>query len=183
LVTKEYAMDADRFDVWTRRRFELAVGGLLAALVGWRPADGAFAKKRKHKKLVRNAFGCVEVGGKCRGKDAVCCSDICQGKAPKKGNKDQSRCVAHDASTCQTGQRDQNCGGVDILCRGSTGKVGVCETTTGSAPYCASGFFCVPCATDEDCRSVCGPRAACLSCGYYCPGPSCAGPDACTGST
>jgi hypothetical protein len=179
-------MDAGHFDQLTRlltagasRR--VALGGLAAALsVSAARLPVASARKRREK-LVRNAFGCVAVGRKCRGKDRVCCSGRCDGKRPRKGEKDTSRCVAHDTGGCRAGQRNQNCGGVDIQCRGGASLVGVCETTTGNAPYCARGYSCVSCATDQDCRSVCGPRAACLPCGYYCPGPVCAGPNACDG--
>ena len=176
-------MDGERFDTWTRRRFGLAAGGLLVLPGGRLARDDAVARKKHKRPLRRNEFGCVAVGGKCRGKDRVCCSGHCDGTKPGKGEKDRSRCVAHDTGGCRAGQRNQNCSGVDIQCRGGVGLVGVCETTTGNAPYCASGYSCEPCATDEDCRSICGSRAACLPCGYYCPGPVCAGPAACTGSS
>jgi hypothetical protein len=181
-------MDAAHFDQLlrlmntgaSRRRllhgFAAALGGSAASV----PYVATVGKRKK--KLRRNAFGCVSIGGMCRGKDRVCCSGRCDGKKPGRGEKDRSRCVAHDTGGCRAGQRNQRCGGVDIQCRGGVGLVGVCETTTGNAPYCASGYSCVPCATDEDCRSICGPRAACLPCGYYCDGPVCAGPEACTGS-
>jgi hypothetical protein len=179
-------MDAGHFDQITRlltagssRR--VALRGLAATLGGSAARLPMASARKRRGKLVRNAFGCVAVAGQCRGKDRVCCSGRCDGKKPRKGEKDRRRCVAHDTGGCRVGQRNQRCGGVDIQCRGGAGLVGVCETTTGNAPYCASGYSCAPCATDEDCRSVCGPQAACLPCGYYCDGPVCAGPAACTG--
>jgi hypothetical protein len=130
--------------------------------------DGASAKKRK-KKIKRNAFGCVNVGGKCRGKNAVCCSGICQGKKPKKGERDKSRCVAHDQTSCQAGQTTNACGGVNVLCTTSTGEPGgACLTTTGGAGYCAASIDCptqaINCTNDADCRERCGPRAGCVLC-------------------
>jgi hypothetical protein len=136
-------MDGARFDRLARaltpgsaRRG--VVRGLAGAALGLvlRP-DSALttAKKRKKKKVLkRNAFGCVEVGGKCRGKDSVCCSGICEGKKPKKGKRDRSRCVAHDTGGCQpTG------GACELVpnCTTSTGDPsGLCLTTTGQAAYC-----------------------------------------------
>src|SRR5687768_14157086 len=103
-------MDAIRFDSLTRtltlpgsRRQALAavLGGLgtLGALTG----DGK--KKNRGKEPALNALGCVNVGGKCRGKDSLCCSGVCQGKKPKKGKKDRRTCVAHNTGGC-TSERD-----------------------------------------------------------------------------
>src|SRR5688500_14153019 len=122
--------------------------GLAAAGLGLgigRPERAA--GKRKRKKLRRNAFGCVAVGGKCRGKDAACCSGVCQGRKPKQGEKDASRCAAHGASTCEAGQHIQDvCGGeVDVPCTTSTGNAGTCTTTTGNAPYCPRESYCRAC--------------------------------------
>ena len=76
---------------------------------------GAAKQRKQHRqKLKRNAFGCVNVGGKCRGKDGNCCSGICDGKKPKKGKKDTSRCAGHDASTCLAGQ--DTCAGTFFPC-------------------------------------------------------------------
>jgi hypothetical protein len=152
--------------------------GLLAAAgLGWGGARwpaGAAARRKRTRTVRRNAFGCVDVGGFCT--DAgQCCSGVCRGKRGKK------RCRAHDADVCTAGQRDVNCGGQDVACTSGTGQPGVCETTTGNAPYCAGSLWVVPCATDRECRRYCGPRAACLRCGFYSAGaPTCAGPDACS---
>jgi hypothetical protein len=174
-------MDAHRFDALARalapgatRRHVL--GGLLGVGLGGgaaRPPDAATAEKRR-RRVRRNAFGCVNVGGFCKNA-GQCCSGVCRGK---KGRK---RCRAHDTGGCAAGQRDVNCGGQDVPCTSAAGHAGVCETTTGNAPYCASGLWIVPCATDRECRRYCGPRAACLRCGYYSAGqPTCAGPEACS---
>src|SRR5690349_9471959 len=61
-------------------------------------------KHKKHKRhnapLVFNQFGCVEVGGRCQGNSANCCSGICQGKKPKHGERDKSVCVGHNVGAC-----------------------------------------------------------------------------------
>jgi hypothetical protein len=164
-------MDASRFDDVVRsltnapsRRgvlaaFAAAALGLAAPVVG----DAGKGKKRK-KKVKRNEFGCVNVGGKCRGKDALCCSGICQGKKRKKGNKDKSRCVAHDAGNCQPGQN--KCAGPEIGCsRGDDGKATFCFTTTGTGEYCSSGSISNNgCTKDAECEADCGIGAACVRC-------------------
>jgi hypothetical protein len=161
-------MNSICFDAWTRRHIGLAAAGALATR--W-SAVGLTPTRAKKQKLKRNEFGCVNVGGKCRGKDANCCSNICQGKKPKQGKKDKSHCVAHDEQGCSAGQAGDSCGGADVLCTTSAGTDGVCETTTGNAGYCASDGSCFPCQKDRDCQSQSqfGPRAACARCAT-CPG-------------
>lgn len=109
----------------------------LAALIGARlGVFGAGAKtkrKRKPKKAKRNAFGCLNVGQPCNGDSGACCSGICEGTKPKKGQKDSSRRVSHDAVTCQAGEREPYRGGAElVLCTTSTGFAGQCNTTTGN---------------------------------------------------
>ena len=83
-------MDPRRFDAATRslaagasrRR---ALGGLATALLtvaGGRAPEAMAAKKRR-RRVRRNAFGCVNVGGFCRNA-GQCCSGICRGKKGKK---------------------------------------------------------------------------------------------------
>jgi hypothetical protein len=186
-------MDHDAFDRLTgalstgasRRR----VLRLTAAALGLGGAGGGApqvtARKNKKKQPLQfNRFGCVNVGGKCRGNDAHCCSNVCEGKKPKKGEKDTSRCVAHDASSCLTGQTLEVCGGdEDVLCETSAGAEGTCATTTGNAPFCAAiGGKCFPCKKDADCSGVddCGPGAACFPCVAFCAN---SGGTACFGAT
>jgi hypothetical protein len=110
-------------------------------------------------------LGCVNVGGKCRGNDANCCSGICDGKKPKKGKKDRSRCQAHDASTCQPGQSPEVCGDEDVVCTTSGGEKGMCATTTGNAGYCFNAVqLNGSCTRDTDCQDGVGPSAACIHC-------------------
>jgi hypothetical protein len=47
---KEAPMDGSQFDVWTRRRFGLAAGGLSASLLTLASLEDAEAKKRKKRK-------------------------------------------------------------------------------------------------------------------------------------
>lgn len=98
-------MDTDRFDHVSRACWQMLSRRHLASILGLAAVIPtlAKAKRKRKKKLKRNGFGCVNVGGKCRGKDAACCSGICQGKKPKKGKKDTSRCtvcVGHLADAC-----------------------------------------------------------------------------------
>jgi hypothetical protein len=123
--------------------------------------------KKKHKKktkLVRNAFGCVDVGGKCRGNDANCCSGICQGKKPKKGKPDKSHCVAHNVLGCQVDQ--DACVEFPAPC----GTNGFCYRTTGNASFCGGGggSCVVECSNDADCAESWGPGSACIVCVVGC---------------
>lgn len=173
-------MDDVHFDHLTRR---LVLGGFAAALglgIPRRP-DGTSARKRR-RKLNLNEFGCVNVGGKCGGRDSNCCSGLCQGKKPKQGKPDRSRCVAHDEGGCEAGLHPGGCGGSTVLCTTSVGKQGHCMTTTGNAGYCqASGLHCTPCQKDADCRSLCGAAAACVRCPPGCGGTDtvCVAPEEC----
>jgi hypothetical protein len=156
-------VNPSRFDALTRalsdgssRRGLLhgVVASLGLALV---PATG-LAKKKKRKKLKRNSFGCVDVGGKCRGNSANCCSSICQGKKPKKGKKDKSRCVAHNALTCQPEQ--DNCVATPNAC----GMGGSCFRTTGNASFCGNNAISQACTRDIECEAAAGLGAACVVC-------------------
>lgn len=182
-------MDVVRFDALTRslgaqtrrRRLLAGVAAALGLLTAGLP-DRIDGKQRK-KKLKRNAFGCVNVGGTCRGRDKNCCSGICRGKKPKKGEKDKSRCVAHDAQGCEAGQIEGFCGGTNVSCTTSTGDTqGNCDTTTGNAGYCSGQGTCEvdpPCKKDADCVPIFGAGAACVLCNNaLCPaGTGCAGLD------
>jgi hypothetical protein len=163
-------MDASRFDDVVRslknapsRRRVLA--GIAAAALGLTmPAAGDAGKGKKRKKKVkRNEFGCVNVGGKCRGKDALCCSGICQGKRPKKGKKDKSRCVGHDEGNCQAGFDFCEAPIGVLTCTTTQGVEGTCRNTTGKSEFCTNDAFSdVSCAKDEECVSECGEGAACV---------------------
>ena len=169
-------MDATRFDALARifgdqasRR--VVLGGVLATL----GREVARAAKQKHhkQKLQRNQFGCVNFGGKCRGNDVNCCSGICNGKKPKKGEKDKSKCAGHDASTCLAGQ--DTCAGPFFPCVSSRSPFARCVITTGNAPYCAGDVFCQSCARDTDCPpEKFESGAACIVCGDCAETTACA---------
>jgi hypothetical protein len=155
-----------------------ALAGLAAMLPAWTmlsisETEANKKKKRKRRKKRKkrnktpenNAFGCLSIGQHCNGKDDKCCSGICDGKKPKKGKKDTSKCAGHDANTCQTGF--DVCQGVIAMC--SNG--GACFTTTGNAPFCAGGTgVCTVCSRDTDCVAAgFGALAACVVCNSECP--------------
>jgi hypothetical protein len=147
------------------RRMALAAlaGSALTVLmsgVGRQTADAKRRKgKGKQKKIKRNAFGCVDVGKACRGKDANCCSGNCEGRKPKRGKKDKSRCVAHNTGSCLP--ENNACVDPGIT---SCGTFGVCLRTTGKASFCAGLGICEVCARDPDCDAVTGPGSACIDC-------------------
>lgn len=164
-------MDGRRFDLLSRwlvsassRRTTvraLAAGALTAGLGGLGLAAAAAKKKKRKNKLKKNEYGCVNVGGKCKGKDTNCCSGICQGKKPKKGKKDKSTCVAHNVLDCPAGA-DECAGGVAC-------ELGFCWQTTGQASFCGVGVNCVACKKDVECEPDFGPGAACIVCADLCP--------------
>ena len=170
-------MDADHFDAVlrslsvgsTRRLVLRGLAGALFARETARHAGVAHAKKGKKRKkpLSLNQFGCVKVGAKCRGKDDVCCSGICEGKKPKKGEKDKSKCVAHNTGGCSFGQ--DSCF-VPIPCGVASGST--CFRTTGDGSICGVGAAgtCADCKKDQDCVAAgYGPGAACVICAAVCP--------------
>jgi hypothetical protein len=169
-------MNGMRFDelaralaIRTSRR--AAVFGVAASALGTLtaqfPSPLAGKKRRKRKKkrnkpLVFNAFDCVDVGKPCRGKDSNCCSGICQGRKPKIGEKDKSRCVAHNVGGCQAGQ--DLCLGELVAC----GDAGFCFTTTGDGAFCGGDGTCGECTNDVECAAKLGPGAACVVCAGLC---------------
>ncbi len=173
-------MDIERFDELTHllaavpSRRDVLRGlfgaGLSVGFARGLPDAAAARKKGKHKhkkkpKLQRNAFGCVDVGGKCMGHSANCCSGVCEGEKPKKGKRDTSVCVAHDdAGICFpndsfTVDEDFPCSTSNEFC--------FCALTTGNAGFCGEFGFaadspCRNCFKDADCQIEFGPGAACV---------------------
>jgi hypothetical protein len=141
----------------------MVAASLLATARGY-PGDARRRKRHKLGKPKTNAFGCVDVGRACRGKNAYCCSGICDGKKPKPGKRDRSRCVGHDAAACQAGQ--------DYCLSGETacGSGGVCLRTTGQASFCGSSAAseCLGCTKDAQCVALYGLNAACVVCPNGC---------------
>jgi hypothetical protein len=171
-------MDAPRFDRLARSLTNASsrrglLSGLAATAIGlaaMRFSGGVAAKKKrknknkKSKKLKLNVFRCVNVGGKCKGNSANCCSGICQGKKPKRGEKDKSRCVAHNVEECQPEQ--DACLEFPTPC----GTGGVCFRTTGETSFCGAGGECRTCSKDTDCQAEFGAGAACVACADECAG-------------
>jgi hypothetical protein len=124
-------------------------------------------KRKKAKKLQRNSFGCVDVGKPCRGNSANCCSGICQGKKPKKGEKDKSTCVAHNVGGCLANQ--DLCLIKEAVSCGASER-GVCARTTGNASFCGDfeNIACFDCTKDTDCEAEFGTGAACVICAGEC---------------
>ncbi|MGH2618468.1 MAG: hypothetical protein ACRDJC_24825, partial [Thermomicrobiales bacterium] len=89
-----------------------------------------------------------------------------QGKKPKNGKRDKSRCVAHDKGNCQPGQN--KCAGPEIGCSRGVDDTDArfCFTTTGNGEYCSSGsdFGSDSCTKDAECVGDCGVGAACVKC-------------------
>jgi hypothetical protein len=161
-------METDRFDEITRRYARLlprrAIAGALGlgalAFPGLSDARKRHKHRRKHKKKVkRNDFGCVDVGKFCKN-NGQCCSGRCRGK------KDKQTCQAHDTGNCPAGVQELFCkgAGADVSCKTSDGTDGLCDTTTGNAPYCTRNGDCFRCTRDADCVPFCGPQAACIVC-------------------
>jgi hypothetical protein len=146
------------------------VRGLFATGLGFgarRLPEAAAAKKKRKKKPQKpslNAFGCVNIGGTCRGNDDNCCSGLCQGKKPKKGRKDTSTCVAHNTGGCTAERSACFTGNESSLC----GPAAICLATTGNAGFCAASVFsqevnCRPCGKDQDCEAAgFGQGSACV---------------------
>jgi hypothetical protein len=159
------------------RRGVLAVlAGVVLGLTAAGPAPNTDAKRRRKKKrrkkqppLQFNAFGCLDVGQKCRGRDELCCSGICDGKKPQKGEPDKTRCLAHNTGGCAP-QQDLCTTDPNTRC----GASGICARTTGNAGFCLlsppDGLNCSACKNDADCVVGFGPGAACTVCDVACPG-------------
>ncbi len=162
-------MDGDTFDKLTRtlggphsRRGVLLGSGMISGLIAILiPGIGQAKKNRKKPK--KNAFGCLDIGKKCNGKDSKCCSGICQGKRPRKGERDKSECKAHHTGPCQASQ--DSCEQGEIQC-GTSEIDAICLRTTGKASFCGldDGGDCRVCTKDTDCETLSGPGAACVVC-------------------
>ena len=109
--------------------------------------------------------------------DTHCCSGICEGKKPKKGKKDKSRCAAHHTGGCLPGQDSCNSGSESFPC----GTNAACFQTTGKAGFCsATAGNCFDCTKDTDCEFF-GAGSACVICFGECPqtgGRGCFQPEA-----
>ena len=138
----------------------LGAAGLGLVAARWPGTAGADKRRKsKPKPLKPNAFGCLNVGDRCRNA-GQCCSDACRGRKGKK------RCQSHDTGGCQAGHTPKGCGGEEnVSCTTSRGDAGKCFTTTGNAGYCGLPIDpCGACDKDAECRALLGPGAACVLC-------------------
>lgn len=153
-------MDANRFDNLTRaltaspsRRRIMRAFAAAALAQAALPGPGPSVARKRKRKIKTNQFGCVDVGEKCYGKDARCCSGICA------GNGRRSKCAARNQGGCS---RDDN------SCLGSVpcGVDGQCYRTTGKAGFCGdpAACDCDSCKKDADCEAEHGAGAACIVC-------------------
>jgi len=185
-------MNSGRFDslarsaaTASRRSMLRALAGAALGLAAARLGPAAAAKKagagrRRRKRPPFNRYGCLNVGQKCRGNGALCCSGLCSGRKPKKGTPDRSRCAAHHTGGCTP--QGSICAGGMASC-GDGGALRFCLTTTGGAGFCFDmGVFnqgsgrCYPCRKDADCQAAgFGAGSACVlyagaSCSDRCVG-------------
>lgn len=187
-------MDLHHTPAWThlvtrmpsRRDVVRGLAGTGLGMAARRPPDTVAAKKKRKRKdknkktkMKRNAFGCVDVGGKCQGNSANCCSGICEGQKPKRGKKDTSACVAHDnAGVCFPDSNSCAFGEVVRCTRENLNCL--CLLTTGNAGFCGDfsspdgpETLCRDCDKDVDCQEEFGPGAACVlfagACSGICP--------------
>jgi hypothetical protein len=149
----------------SRRDVLRGLAGVGFGLGVYRLPEGTEAKKKGKKKPKKNAFNCLAVGQKCAGRDGKCCSGICQGKRPKKGKQDKSKCVTHNAGIC-IAEADSCTAGVEVPCN-PTNPSCFCTLTTGNAGFCAAfsggpAGHCRVCRKDTDCEPEFGEGAACL---------------------
>jgi len=108
-------MDADRFDVLTRRRFGMASAGALAGLLGVSGRTAMFARKKKKRGKARKRR-CERLGTRCNPNNdkQLCCGALyCQGVPELGGN----RCCKSVFLPCA---RDAECCG-NLICVGNAG--------------------------------------------------------------
>ncbi len=182
-------MDATCFDALThalasgatRRAAVRALGAALGAgvLLPVGANDTTGKKKRRKKPLPLNQFGCLNVGAKCRGKSTLCCSGVCTGRKPKKGKRDQRKCVAHNAAGCAPEINFCVAPPSAAFCNPVVPHA-VCMVTTGRGNFCGNRAGtsdennCRLCARDKDCEALGFPLgSACVmlagtNCGSNC---------------
>jgi hypothetical protein len=136
-------MDGSHFDAWTRRRFGLAMGGGVAALLGLSALDNADAKHKKKKCIKKPRVAC---GGKkkcCKSED-LSCGEIL-GLSGK-------NCCRNVQGVCK--DANQCCG--DFICDQIDGLgdqtrcCGAADRSCSEDQDCCSGFTCNP--TSKKCE-------------------------------
>ncbi len=110
------------FDAWTRRRFGLATGGGLAALLGALALGDTDAKKNRKKRKKR----CRKLGNFCKpGSKRKCCGDLkCNRESSV--NPAKKLCCKTAGNVCsKTAQEPECCAG--LTCCGPIGQPPRCE--------------------------------------------------------
>src|SRR5215218_6322438 len=117
-------MDAKHFDAWTRRRFGLAAGSAVAALVAFRHTDDVAGKRR-----------CKRLGRPCAFDGRRCCGTLqCDYNYFPDADPNETFCCKPDGASCTS---DESC--CSTNCDSNSGK---CTTCGGRA--CGGAEMCCP---------------------------------------
>lgn len=110
-------MDHTRFDAWTRRRFSLAAGGGIAALLGLATTETTGAKKNGKKRKKR----CRKLGTFCKpGSKRTCCGKLkCNRESSV--NPAKTVCCKTEGKPCSPLATEHECCG-DLSCCGLPGN-------------------------------------------------------------
>ena len=156
-------MDAKHFDAWTRRKFGLAAGSILAALLALDHTDGAGARRR-----------CLRKGRVCSNTNKRCCKLSCDSTFAN-GEFGEFCCKLDDAS-CKPGASEPGC--CSTYCDAETETCRTCQGRPCDAnrPCCpqwnCEDDFCGGCAIEgagcHDHRPCCPGNGNCTN--GYCGG-------------
>jgi hypothetical protein len=135
-------MDGPRFDTWTRRRFGLASGGALAAVLAPAVSSDADARKKKKKRCRKLLQSCEP-----QGKANACCRGL--GCDPVSGETGLHCCLG----------RQERCSSPAECCGGVS--CGLTEGLTGDRCCGPVGAFC---SVDADCCSGLGCNTEASEC-------------------
>ncbi len=122
-------MDGSQFDVWTRRSFGLAAGGLSASLL---TVAGVEAKKKRKKKKKKK---CINLGQSCdpvESPPSKCCDCLACGPTDISG---ENACCRPGGAACSAAAPQECCSGQCIN--------GFCFGKTNGAS-CSQDFQCLP---------------------------------------
>jgi hypothetical protein len=96
-------MEGSQFDVWTRRRFGLAAGGLSASLLA---VTGVEAKKKRKKKKKKK---CIKLGQECDPDGKACCD--CLACGPIFDGLVENVCCRPGSTPCSIANAAECCSG------------------------------------------------------------------------
>jgi len=184
-------MDGQRFDAWTRRRFHLAAGGVVASILGLVARDETAADRRHHARKPK----CRKLKARCspKGNKARCCDRINQLHCDRVGSSGFHCC--HDLQQICSGPgeccRDLTCGSVPALpgsrCCANAGARCTHQRDCCDGNFCFSDFgggggVCVNLSscvdTGQVCPDGCAPGGSCAGCCEgYCDGNVRCGPN------